>query len=214
VTRARPRLALLAPAVVLVLVLGRSIFLAPEREPAPTLAVRVASGTAIATGVAVGGDRVVTVAHALDSSPTVRTPGSGSAGRARVLRTQAGDDLALLAVPGLDAPPVAVAEAVAGERLSLVRVRDGRISSRSVQVRRAIVAHMRGPGAVPAGGGRAGAARPALELAGRVRPGDSGAPVVTEDGAIAGIVFAGSRDRPATAYAVDASALRALLDLR
>jgi hypothetical protein len=58
--------------------------------------------------------------------------------------------------------------------------------------------------------------RPALELSavdgtGRVAPGDSGAAVVTDSGELAGVVFAASRDRSDTAYAVDAIAVRHLL---
>ena len=54
--------------------------------------------------------------------------------------------------------------------------------------------------------------RPALELSARIAPGDSGAAVVTDCGALAGVVFAASRNRSDTAYAVDASAVRHLLD--
>jgi S1-C subfamily serine protease len=163
-------------------------------------ALRVTSGNEIATGFAVAPGRVVTVAHVVDGAVTVRGR------RARVVRVDRGSDLALLAVPGLGgAPAPALARAGGGERLRLVRLRDGRPSSRSVLVRRSIVAHVRGPGS--AGGAR----RAALELAASVRAGDSGAPVVTREGAVAGVVFAASRDRPHTAYAVDASALGRLL---
>ena len=47
--------------------------------------------------------------------------------------------------------------------------------------------------------------------AGNVAAGDSGAPLVTASGRLAGVVFARSRSRPETAYAVDAAALGALL---
>jgi hypothetical protein len=53
--------------------------------------------------------------------------------------------------------------------------------------------------------------RPALELSARIAPGDSGAAVVSDGGALAGVVFAASRNRSDTAYAVDASAVRQLL---
>jgi hypothetical protein len=49
------------------------------------------------------------------------------------------------------------------------------------------------------------------EPRGHVAPGDSGAAVVTDSGELAGIVFAASRNRADTAYAVDASRLRHLL---
>jgi hypothetical protein len=44
-----------------------------------------------------------------------------------------------------------------------------------------------------------------------VAAGDSGAPLVTDSGRVAGVVFARSRTRASTAYAVDAAPLAALL---
>ena len=64
---------------------------------------------------------------------------------------------------------------------------------------------MRAPGAARA------VARPALELSARIAPGDSGAAVVSDGGELAGVVFAASRNRSETAYAVDASAVTHLL---
>jgi hypothetical protein len=63
---------------------------------------------------------------------------------------------------------------------------------------------------VRAGDGRAIARRPVLELRADVRAGDSGAPVV-DDGRVVGVVFARSRAREGVAWAVDATALAALL---
>ena len=60
------------------------------------------------------------------------------------------------------------------------------------------------------GGGR----RPALELRVDAGIGESGAPLTTRDGRVAGVLFARSRGRDATAYAVDAAALEPLLRLR
>ena len=56
-----------------------------------------------------------------------------------------------------------------------------------------------------------GPRRPALELRAAVAVGDSGAPVVTSGGRVAGVVFARSRTRADVAYAVDGSAVAALL---
>jgi hypothetical protein len=112
----------------------------------------------------------------------------------------------LLSVPGVAAVAPEIAAAANGEHVRVVRFRDGTPSSLSVHVRRSIVAHVRATGAAHA------LVRPALELSARVTSGDSGAPVVTNDGALAGIVFAASRTRRDTAYAVDASAVTDLLD--
>jgi hypothetical protein len=175
----------------------------------PIAPLRVASGHEIGTGFAVAPGRVVTVAHVLDGPVTL------NGRRVRVLRVDRRNDLALLAAPR-DSPslraiaPVAAVAAVAagvadGQHLRVVRLRDGSSSLLSVDVRRAIVAHVRSAGA------RRALARPALELSGRVAPGDSGAPVITDDGALAGVIFAASRNRANTAYAVDATAVTKLL---
>jgi S1-C subfamily serine protease len=179
----------------------------------PVTALRVASGAEIATGFAVGRDRVVTVAHALGAEGAARPRAvSVDRVRGRVLRLDRRSDLALLAVPdvasgswGAAADAPAIASASAGDALRVVRLRDGRSSSVSVHVRRTLVAHVRTLGAERA------VTRPALELAGRVAPGDSGAPVISGSGALVGVVFATSSRRERTAYAVDASAVRRLL---
>jgi S1-C subfamily serine protease len=166
--------------------------------------LRVSSGHDIATGFALAGERVVTVAHVIDGHVTVRGR------RVRVIRVDQRSDLALLSVPGLHARRAAIASAASGEHLRVVRLRGGRPSMLSVHVRRSIVAHVRALGALRA------LVRPALELSaaagqGRIAPGDSGAAVVTDSGELAGVVFAASRSRPDTAYAVDASQLSRLL---
>jgi S1-C subfamily serine protease len=163
-------------------------------SPAPTGAAQVA------TGFGVGGDRVVTVAHLLEPGRRllVRT-GDGHAHRARIVRVDRTDDLALLAVPGLAARPPRTTAGGGGPARVLVR-RGKRVVAVRIAIRRPVTAHVTGPGTGPY-------VRPALELAAPVAIGDSGAPVVDENGAVAGIVFARSNGRPGTAYAVDARAL-------
>jgi S1-C subfamily serine protease len=187
-------------------VLGAVLILSNDsapKHPSGVIPVRVTSGNQIATGFAVGRDRIVTVAHVLGEPVTV------DGARARIVRADRRSDLALLEVPGLgtgsaDATALAAISARVGSRLRLLRLRDGRASSLSVDVRRAIVAHVR------AGRARA-VTRPALELAARVAPGDSGAPLVSGSGALAGVIFAASRRRETTAYAVDARAVMRLI---
>jgi S1-C subfamily serine protease len=190
--------------------------LAPAPHARVFAPMRVTSGQGIATGFALGDGRVVTVAHVVDGPVTVRGR------RVRVLRVDRRSDLALLSAPsgsspGGDPPRTRggapdlvgapdLASARTGEHLRVLRLRDGARSSLSVHVRRSIVAHVSAPGAARA------VVRPAIELSARVTPGDSGAPVVTDSGALAGVVFASSRNRRDTAYAVDASALAGLID--
>jgi S1-C subfamily serine protease len=71
-------------------------------------------------------------------------------------------------------------------------------------VRRRITATVRGPGTGPY-------TRPSLELNANVSLGDSGAPVVDRNGAVAGVLWARATNHPSTAYAVDVSAVSALL---
>jgi len=167
-----------------------------EHHVAP---LRVSSGNGVATGFAVAPNRVVTVAHVVDGQVKVRGR------RARVLRIDRRNDLALLSVPGVGAAAPGIASAGNGEHLRMVRLRGGRPSLLPVRVRRVIVAHVSAPGA------RRAVGRPALELSARVAHGDSGAPVITDDGAIAGILFAAARKGGNTAYAVNATALDRLL---
>jgi S1-C subfamily serine protease len=174
--------------------------------PAPAapgiVPLRVSSGNGIATGFAVAPGRVVTVAHVL------RGPVTLGGRRLRVLRVDRRSDLALLSAPGMPGRAPEIASAANGEHLRAIRLRDGGRSSLSVHVRRSIVAHVRRAGAGDA------VARPALELSARIAPGDSGAPVLSVGGALAGVVFAASRNRSDTAYAVDASAVTQLLNRR
>ena len=194
-----------AAAAVLAAAVIAAVALLGGSAPAPVapgiVPLRVGSGDEIATGFAIADGRVITVAHVLDGPVTV------GGQRVRVLRLDRRSDLALLAAPGVHGRAPAIASAANGEHLRVVRVRDGHPSMLSVQVRRSIVAHVRVAGAAHA------VTRPALELsaAAPVAPGDSGAAVVSDGGALAGVVFAASRNRPDTAYAVDASAVRRLL---
>jgi len=178
---------------------------APDAPPA-VAPLRVTSGDEIATGFAVGGHRVVTVAHVVHGAVNVGESDAGANGtRARVLRIDRRPDLALLAARGIAARAPAVAAARAGDEVRVLRLRHGHPSPLSVHVRRAIVARVRAPGA------RRTVTRPALELAARVEAGDSGAPVLSRSGALAGVVFAVSSSRENTAYAVDAGAVARLL---
>jgi S1-C subfamily serine protease len=162
----------------------------------------------IATGFALGPGRVVTVAHVLGARRVgarvrVRPPGGRGRGRGRpatVASIDEGDDLAVLDVPGLHAPSADL-ERAAGAVVVLA-LRGGRVQALAARVRRSIVARIRTPD------GRRIVRRPALELGVDVRPGDSGAPVLTSGGRVAGVVFAISERRPRTAYAVDLSRLR------
>ena len=168
-------------AVVAALVLAPSVVAAAPRAPE---LVTIAVGPDRAMGFVAGDGVVVTVAHVLGDEPITAD------GRpATIARVDPGNDLALLSVPGVRGP----APRLGGSDATTVLGRPAPI--------------VRGIRASVDGGPR----RAALELRAEVAVGDSGAPVVTRGGRVAGVVFARSRTRGDVAYAVDASAVAALL---
>jgi hypothetical protein len=169
------------------------------REPAPD---------EIATGFALGPGRVITVAHVLVGRDTgtqvrVRPPGAHEGGRlAAVVEIDQRDDLAVLSVPGLLARgPFTGAPT---KHAVILVLRGSRVRRVPAQVIRSVTARISTPD------GRHVVRRPALVLRTEVLPGDSGAPVLTSDDHVAGVVFARDNLRPGIAYAVDASAFARL----
>jgi S1-C subfamily serine protease len=168
---------------------------APDRAAPPRVhgvSVGGSGTTEFATGFGAGGDRVVTVAHVLDAGPAVSVDGR----RATVVRVDRRDDLAVLAVAGLKARAIRTGAGASGPVALL---------GRPARVRRAVTAIVRRDPRAEA------VRRPALDLDAAVAAGDSGAPVIGRDGRVVGVLFAASRERARTAYAVDGTALGALL---
>jgi S1-C subfamily serine protease len=164
-------------------VLAPTVADAPPRGPET---VTVSVGHERASGFVADDGRVVTVAHVLSGHEPVAVDGRP----ATVVRLDRRNDLALLRVPGVegDAPRLGGGDG------------DSRVLGRPAQVVRRIAARMDG-----------GPPRPALEVRAKVAAGDSGAPIVTDGGRITGVIFARSRTRARTAYAVDATAVASLL---
>jgi S1-C subfamily serine protease len=151
-----------------------------------------------AVGFRVAPDVVATVAHTLREGGPVSVV-DGRAHPATVAAHDDRTDLALLRVPDLPAGPELALDAGSDPsgRDATVLLPDG--ERRAAIVRRAVAVRLDG------------AVRDGLELAARIAPGDSGAPVLV-DGRVVGVVFATSREHPGTAWAVAASELAALLD--
>jgi S1-C subfamily serine protease len=181
---------------------------ADSASPDPPRVVSVlGAGTERATGFTVGPGRVLTVAHTLPGDAPIRVQAGRDDPRpVRVLRRDARTDLALLAVNGLGGRAIETTAANGGDSVRLRLLRDGGVVTRAARVRRAIEAHVQAPGAARP------LRRPALELEARLHAGDSGAPVLTDGGELAGVLFARSRDATGTAYAVDAQAVEMLLN--
>jgi S1-C subfamily serine protease len=160
----------------------------------------------VATGVVVGDGRVLTVAHALDGARSVRVAVPGARLRAaRVLARSARLDVAVLAVAGLRAPRVSVRSGRAGQAASLWVLRDGRPLALPATIRRAITARVHPAPGAPA------RIRPGLELSAAIAKGDSGAPLLDDDGHVLGLAFAAAATDDGVAYAVSAPAATALL---
>lgn len=161
------------------------------------------------SGWVVGPGSVVTNAHVVAGSSEleVRRP-NGEVLAAQVVVFDDDRDLALLDVPGLDAPTLEVTSAVPGTQGAVVGYPGGQdvprptpatVSDRRTTVGRDIY-------------GRDRVSRQVLFLAAELRHGDSGAPVVDAQGRVVGVVFAISPDRPTTAYALADDEVSAVLD--
>jgi S1-C subfamily serine protease len=158
--------------------LAAAALLAPIVVTAPSggpelVTVRVAHDRA--RGFVVNDGLVMTVAHVLGDAP-VTVEGRP----ATVARLDRDLDLALLRVPGVRGDPARVGGGG-----------DTTLLGRPAPVIRHIRASVDG-----------GPRRPALEIRADVEIGDSGAPLVTPSGRVAGVVFARSRTRPGVAYAI------------
>ena len=146
---------------------------------------------------------VVTNAHVLAGADAVRVRSQAGTFDAEPVHLDADVDLAVLAVPGLPAPPIAFASTpadrdVAGATLGFpggqptLNVRPAAVRSRGEAVGRDIY-------------GRGLVSREILTLDAGVQRGDSGGPFVTGAGEVAGVVFASSAAEPSVGYALTAA---------
>jgi S1-C subfamily serine protease len=152
-------------------------------------------------------DRVMTNAHVVGgvSEPTVQIGGKGRLYDARVVLYDWQRDVAVLDVPHLDAPAL---DLTAGD----VRSRDdaivagfpenGAFDVRAARVRGRIQAN--GPDIYH----RGTVHRDVYSLYATVRQGNSGGPLLTPHGQVAGVVFAKSLDDSNTGYALTADEIR------
>jgi S1-C subfamily serine protease len=197
--------------------------LGPERilpidPPTPgivtTKAVRAAAGSIVKiTGVArscsrtqegsgwvISPGRVVTNAHVVagERSELVSVGGVGPTYAAQVVVFDPERDLAILAVPGLGAPALPVAGDVGRGTSAVVAgfPENGPYTVGAARVRQVLTA---------TGNdiyGRPGIAREVYSLYAKVRPGNSGGPLLDTSGRVIGVVFATSLDDPQTGYAL------------
>jgi S1-C subfamily serine protease len=177
----------------------------PELDLAAQSVVRI-TGNAYAcgqsqsgSGFVVAADRVITNAHVIAgvSEPVVEVPGKG-AKPARVVYFDPVDDLAVLAVNGLDAAPIAMTDTLA---VGSAAVANGyplggpfvSIAASVISIDDASINNIYGEDAIP---------RNIYTLAADVQQGDSGGPLLSEAGEVAGVVFAKSAETANLGYAM------------
>lgn len=197
---------------------------APDTAAAKTAAVRRAAGSIVkiqadapscsqthaGSGWVVAGHRVVTNAHVVAGADdtTVQVGGVGRRLQATVVAFDPDLDLAILDVPGLEAAPLRRAPRLEARQDAVVAgfPKGGPYTVRAARVR----------GTVKAAGddiyGGKGVTREVYSVAGTVLPGNSGGPMLTTDGRVAGTVFARSMVDHSTGYVLTDAATDAMLD--
>ncbi|MGN6272760.1 MAG: MarP family serine protease [Protaetiibacter sp.] len=173
------------------------------------------SGTAYAcgqnqsgSGFVVAPERIVTNAHVVAGvdSPVVELPG-GQALDARVVWFDPDTDVAILAVPGLEADPLSLADMGIGEEGVVDGYpHGGPFTSTPAEV--LAISSER----VADIYGSSSHTREVATLAADVQPGNSGGPLITLDGRVAGLVFARNAEHANLGYATTIAQLEPLLD--
>lgn len=148
-------------------------------------------------------DRVMTNAHVVGgvSEPTVQVGGQGRLHDARVVLYDWQRDIAVLDVPGLDAPKLNFVTDDMHSRDDAIVAgfpENGAFDVRAARIRGEIQAN--GPDIYH----RGTVHRDVYSLYATVRQGNSGGPLITPDGEVAGVVFAKSLDDANTGYALTA----------
>ncbi|BAJ76027.1 trypsin-like serine protease, typically periplasmic, contain C-terminal PDZ domain [Microbacterium testaceum StLB037] len=173
------------------------------------------SGTAYACGITSSGSgfvaadgRVITNAHVVAGvdAPLVELPGQ-PAREGRVVYFDPSDDLAVVAVDGLDATPLPVVSTLEVGAAAVVQgyPYGGPFTSGSAQVLSV--------GSVPVPDIYDGQSSPReiYALAATVRPGNSGGPLLTPSGDVAGVVFARSDTDDNVGYAMTPAELEPVM---
>ena len=166
------------------------------------------------TGFVIGDERVMTNAHVVagTSEVSVEVPKSGGGSQteaARVVYYDEQVDIAVLAVPGLQARalPFNFSGASTGDNaVALGYPLDGPFSSSPAKVRQRI--QLRGPDIYES----STVTRDVYTIRGTVRSGNSGGPLVNPQGQVIGVVFGAAVDQGDTGFVLTADQVRAALD--
>ncbi|MEP6648548.1 MAG: MarP family serine protease [Lapillicoccus sp.] len=194
---------------------GSGVAGTPGVQQASRSVVRV-TGVAVAcrrgqegSGWVVAPGKVVTNAHVVAGmrEAAVQVGGVGREYAARIVVFDPERDLAVLAVDGLNAPPLSLGGTLSTGSESVVAgfPLDGPYRLDAARVRRTLTAtgsdiH-----------GEPGVTREIYSLFARVGPGNSGGPLLSSSGDVVGVVFAKSLDDPSTGYALTLTEARPVL---
>ncbi|HEY2194754.1 MAG TPA: MarP family serine protease [Actinomycetospora sp.] len=166
------------------------------------------------TGFVIGNERVMTNAHVVagtsEVSVEVPQPGGGSdTEAARVVYYDEQVDVAVLAVPGLEARtlPFNFSGAQTGDNaVALGYPLDGPFTSSAAKIRQRI--QLRGPDIYDS----STVTRDVYTIRGSVRSGNSGGPLVNPQGQVIGVVFGAAVDQGDTGFVLTADQVRAALN--
>lgn len=161
------------------------------------------------TGFVFAPHRVLTNAHVVGgvTDPVVEVGGLGRRLAAEVVLYDPRRDLAVLAVPDLNAPALTFHQTVRRGSDAVVAgfPRGGPYRLEPARVREEI--HAKGPDIY----GTTTVTREVLSLRSHVEPGNSGGPLLAPDGQVYGVIFAKSRDDAVTGYALTADEVAPVL---
>ncbi|KAB2807775.1 MarP family serine protease [Pimelobacter simplex] len=152
------------------------------------------------TGFVIAQDRVMTNAHVVAGVEDPEVSIGGGTELARVVHYDRKLDIAVLALETDDTPVLAFDRSIgAGDAVAIVGYpQDGPFDVQTARVR--AKQNLRSPDIY----GDGTVVREVYSLRGLVRPGNSGGPIVTPQGKVAGVVFAASVTDPETGYALTA----------
>jgi S1-C subfamily serine protease len=153
------------------------------------------------SGFVYASDRVMTNAHVVAgvSSPSVQTI-DGRTLPATVVLYDPQRDVAVLLVPGLNLSPLHFGPALSSGDSAIVAgyPENGGFLARAARIRN--TQNARGPNIYQ----NRQVTREIYSLFATVQPGNSGGPLLTTDGSVAGVVFAAAINDPRTGYALTA----------
>lgn len=151
------------------------------------------------TGFVYSNQRVLTNAHVVAGvrNPRIALPGGGQL-PARVVLYDADRDIAVLYVPNLNRPILKLAGAVGSGTSAVVAGYPQNGPFTAVPARIAARTNVTGPNIYQS----KTVTRQVYTIRGKVRPGNSGGPLLAADGSVYGVVFAASVDQSNVGYAL------------